>query len=193
MNNILENFEKDQMQQLMTGKTYPEFNAGDTLKVHLKVKEGEKERIQVFEGVCIAKKSAGVNSSFTVRKISYGEGIERVLPYYSPQISKIEVVKQGDVRRSKLYYLRGRSGKSARITEKTSFSNNDNLKKNNTDNGVKKTVEVSEKTLKNEETSLKDSNKKSESLKENVSTEKQGTTDKETNKKITSPSLEDKK
>ena len=193
MNNTLENFEKDQMQQLLYGKTYPKFNSGDTLKVHLKVKEGEKERIQVFEGVCIAKKNAGINSSFTVRKISYGEGIERVLPYYSPQISKIEVVKRGDVRRSKLYYLRGRSGKSARITEKTSFSNNDNLKKNNTDNGVKKTVEVSEKTLKSEETSLKDPAKKSESSKENVSTEKQGTTDKETNKKITSPSSEDKK
>ena len=193
MNNILENFEKDQIQQLLSEKTYPKFNSGDTLKVHLKVKEGEKERIQVFEGVCIAKNNAGLNSSFTVRKISYGEGIERVLPYYSPQISKIEVVKRGDVRRSKLYYLRGRSGKSARITEKTSFSNNDNLKKNNTDNGVKKTVEVSEKTLKSQETSLKDSTKKSESLKENVSTEKQGTTDKETNKKITSPSSEDKK
>ena len=193
MNNILENFEKDQIQQLLSEKTYPKFNSGDTLKVHLKVKEGEKERIQVFEGVCIAKKNAGLNSSFTVRKISYGEGIERVLPYYSPQISKIEVVKRGDVRRSKLYYLRGRSGKSARITEKTSFSNNDNLKKNNTDNGEKKTVEVSEKTLKSEETSIKDPAKKSESLKENVSTEKQGTTDKETNKKITSPSSEDKK
>ena len=193
MNNILENFEKDQIQKLLSEKTYPKFNSGDTLKVHLKVKEGEKERIQVFEGVCIAKKNAGLNSSFTVRKISYGEGIERVLPYYSPQISKIEVVKRGDVRRSKLYYLRGRSGKSARITEKTSFSNNDNLKKNNTDNGVKKTVEVSEKTLKSKETSLKDSNKKSEPFKENVSTEKQGTTDKETDKKITSPSSEDKK
>ena len=193
MNNILENFEKDQIQQLLSEKTYPKFNSGDTLKVHLKVKEGEKERIQVFEGICIAKNNAGLNSSFTVRKISYGEGIERVLPYYSPQISKIEVVKRGDVRRSKLYYLRGRSGKSARITEKTSFSNNDNLKKNNTDNGVKKTVEVSEKTLKSEETSLKDPTKKSESLKENVSTEKHETTDKETNKKITSPSSEDKK
>ena len=192
MNNILENFEKDQMKQLMTGKTYPEFNAGDTLKVHLKVKEGEKERIQVFEGVCIAKKNAGVNSSFTVRKISYGEGIERVLPYYSPQISKIELVKKGDVRRSKLYYLRGRSGKSARITEKASFDKNDNLKKNKTDNGVKKTIEVPEKNLKNEETSQKDSIKKTESLKKDVLTEKQETIKKETSKKIVSPSSEDK-
>ena len=192
MNNILESFEKDQMQQLMSGKTYPEFNAGDTLKVHLKVKEGEKERIQVFEGVCIAKKSAGVNSSFTVRKISYGEGIERVLPYYSPQISKIEVVKQGDVRRSKLYYLRGRSGKSARITEKTSFSNNDNLKKNSTDSGIDKTIEVSEKSKINKETSSDDSKIK-EPLKKDGSTKKQEADDKETNKKIASPQSEDKR
>ena len=193
MNNILENFEKDQIQQLLSEKTYPKFNSGDTLKVHLKVKEGEKERIQVFEGVCIAKKNAGVNSSFTVRKISYGEGIERVLPYYSPQISKIEVVKRGDVRRSKLYYLRGRSGKSARITEKTSFNNNDNIKKNNTDVGVKKTIEVSQKKVKSVETSSKDSSKKAESLNKNVLTEKQEVTNKEANKKITSPSSEDKK
>ena len=159
MNNILESFEKDQMQQLMSGKTYPEFNAGDTLKVHLRVKEGEKERIQVFEGVCIAKKNAGVNSSFTVRKISYGEGIERVLPYYSPQISKIEIVKKGAVRRSKLYYLRGRSGKSARITEKASFNSSDNLKKTNTDVGVEKTVDASKKNVPNEETFTNDSKK----------------------------------
>jgi len=192
MNNILENFEKDHIQQLMSGKTYPKFNAGDTLKVHLKVKEGEKERIQVFEGVCIAKKNAGVNSSFTVRKISYGEGIERVLPYYSPQISKIEIVKKGDVRRSKLYYLRGRSGKSARITEKTSFNNNDNLKKNNSDVGMEKNIDVSEKSTTNKEASNNGSEKK-ESLSKDSSTEKEEVTSKETNEKITSPSSEDKK
>ena len=192
MNNILENFEKDQIQQLLSEKTYPKFDSGDTLKVHLKVKEGEKERIQVFEGVCIAKKNAGLNSSFTVRKISYGEGIERVLPYYSPQISKIEVVKKGDVRRSKLYYLRGRSGKSARITEKASFKNNDNLKKNNTDSGLDKTIEVSEKSKINKETSSDDSKKK-ELLKKDGSTKKQEADDKETNKKIASPQSEDKK
>ena len=119
--NTLEKFEKEQLENLKAGKNLPEFNPGDTVKVHLKVKEGEKERIQVYEGVCIAKKNAGINSSFTVRKISYGEGIERVLPLYSPQINKIELVKSGDVRRSKLYYLRGRSGKSARISEKNTF------------------------------------------------------------------------
>ena len=192
MNNTLENFEKDHVQQLMSGKTFPKFNAGDTLKVHLKVKEGEKERIQVFEGVCIAKKNAGINSSFTVRKISYGEGIERVLPYYSPQISKIEVVKKGDVRRSKLYYLRGRSGKSARITEKTSFNNNDNLKKNNTDVGMEKNINVSKKSTTIKETSTNDSKKK-ESLGKDNSTEKKESASKETNEKIISPSSEDKK
>ena len=101
--NTLEKYEKSQLKNLTSNKSYPEFNAGDTIKVHLKIKEGEKERVQVFEGVCIAKKNAGLNSAFTVRKISYGEGIERVIPLFSPQISKIELVKSGDVRRSKLY------------------------------------------------------------------------------------------
>tara|TARA_B100002019_G_scaffold193458_1_gene167438 strand:- start:857 stop:1408 length:552 start_codon:yes stop_codon:yes gene_type:complete len=124
--NTLENYEKAQLETLSSDKSYPSFNPGDTVKVHLKVKEGEKERIQVFEGVCIAKKNAGLNSSFTVRKISYGEGIERVLPLFSPQINKIELVKSGSVRRSKLYYLRKRSGKSARISEKNIFNKSDN-------------------------------------------------------------------
>ena len=121
--NILESFEKNQIENLTKNKKFPNFYAGDTLKIHLKIKEGEKERIQIFEGVCIAKKNAGINSSFTVRKISYGEGVERIFPFYSPQISKIELSKSGSVRRSKLYYLRERSGKSARISEKNKFSN----------------------------------------------------------------------
>ena len=123
--NTLEKYEKSQLKNLTSNKSYPEFNAGDTIKVHLKIKEGEKERVQVFEGVCIAKKKAGLNSAFTVRKISYGFCIERVIPLFSPQISKIELVKSGDVRRSKLYYLRERSGKSARISEKNVFSKTD--------------------------------------------------------------------
>ncbi|MAZ07421.1 MAG: 50S ribosomal protein L19 [Rickettsiales bacterium] len=127
--NSIETYEKNHLKELSEGKVFPKFSSGDTLKVHLKVKEGEKERIQVFEGICIAKKNAGINSSFTVRKISYGEGIERVLPLYSPQISKIELVKSGDVRRSKLYYLRTRSGRSARISEKSTYSENLNTKK----------------------------------------------------------------
>ena len=131
--NILEKFEKGHLKELQSEKKLPNFSSGDTIKVHLKVKEGEKERIQVFEGVCISKKNAGLNSSFTVRKISYGEGIERILPLFSPQINKIEVVKIGSVRRSKLYYLRNRSGKSARIAEKivTSQMNEEQVKKNN--------------------------------------------------------------
>ena len=128
--NTLEKFEKNQLDSLKANKILPEFNSGDTVKVHLKVKEGEKERVQIYEGVCIAKKNAGINSSFTVRKISYGEGIERVLPLYSPQIEKIELIKSGDVRRSKLYYLRGRSGKSARIAEKNTY-NQTSIKKTN--------------------------------------------------------------
>ena len=120
--NTLEKYEKSQLKDLTSNKSYPNFNAGDTIKVHLKIKEGEKERVQVFEGVCIAKKNAGLNSAFTVRKISYGEGIERVIPLFSPQISQIEIVKSGDVRRSKLYFLRKRSGKSARISEKNVFN-----------------------------------------------------------------------
>ena len=148
MINILENYEKNQIEKLSAGKSHPTFNPGDTLKVHLKAKEGEKERIQVFEGVCIAKKNAGINSSFTVRKISYGEGIERVLPLFSPQISKIELAKQGDVRRSKLYYLRQRSGKSARISEKNTFTKNDtNLsenKKTNDTSSDKKAIDKSD-------------------------------------------------
>ena len=131
--NTLEKFEKGHLKELQSDKKLPKFSSGDTIKVHLKVKEGEKERIQVFEGVCISKKNAGLNSSFTVRKISYGEGIERILPLFSPQINKIEVVKIGSVRRSKLYYLRNRSGKSARIAEKivTSQMNEEQVKKNN--------------------------------------------------------------
>ena len=130
--NTLEKFEKGHLKELQSDNKLPKFSSGDTIKVHLKVKEGEKERIQVFEGVCISKKNAGLNSSFTVRKISYGEGIERILPLFSPQINKIEVVKVGSVRRSKLYYLRKRSGKSARIAEKNIATKiNEELEKKN--------------------------------------------------------------
>lgn len=117
--NILETIEKEQLDKLAADKEIPEFAAGDTIKVHVKVKEGETERVQIFEGVCIARKNAGLNSSFTVRKLSFGEGVERVFPLYSPNVAQIEMVRRGDVRRAKLYYLRGRTGKAARIAEKT--------------------------------------------------------------------------
>ena len=116
--NILEQIEKEQIEKLTAGKSIPEFAPGDTLKVNVKVVEGNRERVQAFEGVCIARKNASLNSAFTVRKISYGEGVERVFPLYSPKIT-IEVVRQGSVRRAKLYYLRNLKGKKARIAEKT--------------------------------------------------------------------------
>ena len=117
--NILDQIGKKQMDASLAERAIPEFGPGDTLKISAKVVEGTRERIQAFEGVCISRKSSGINSSFTVRKISYGEGVERVFPLYSPRIQSIEVVRRGAVRRAKLYYLRGRTGKAARIAEKT--------------------------------------------------------------------------
>jgi len=116
--NVIEQMEKEQIAKLTAERPLPEFGPGDTLRVHVKVVEGTRERIQVFEGVCIGRKNGGINAHFTVRKISYGEGVERVFPLYSPRIEKIEVARRGDVRRAKLYYLRGRTGKRARIAEK---------------------------------------------------------------------------
>jgi large subunit ribosomal protein L19 len=115
--NIIEQLEKEQMDKLTTEREVPNFKPGDTLKVHNKIKEGERERVQVYEGVCIARKNDGLNSSFTVRKISFGEGVERIYPLYSPNIAKIEVARLGKVRRAKLYYLRELRGRAARITE----------------------------------------------------------------------------
>ena len=117
--NILDNIGQAQMNAVIEQRAIPEFGPGDTLKINVKVVEGSRERVQAFEGVCIGRSNRGINSSFTVRKISYGEGVERVFPLYSPKIQAIEVVRRGDVRRAKLYYLRGRTGKAARIAEKT--------------------------------------------------------------------------
>ena len=117
--NIIEELEKEQLGKLTADKDVPEFGPGDTVRVQVKVVEGTRERLQAFEGVCIARKNAGLNSAFTVRKISSGEGVERVFPLYSPNVAAVEVVRRGDVRRAKLYYLRGRTGKSARIREQT--------------------------------------------------------------------------
>ena len=116
--NIIETLEQEEISKLTAEREVPEFGAGDTLRVHVKVVEGTRERVQVFEGVCIARSNRGVNSSFTVRKISYGEGVERVFPLHSPKIQAIDVIRRGAVRRAKLYYLRGRTGKAARIAEK---------------------------------------------------------------------------
>lgn len=116
--NIIEQLEQEQIAKVTADHQVPEFVPGDTLRVNVKVVEGTRERVQAFEGVCIARSNAGLNSSFTVRKISYGEGVERVFPLYSPRLASIEVVRRGDVRRAKLYYLRGLTGKAARIREK---------------------------------------------------------------------------
>jgi large subunit ribosomal protein L19 len=117
MNLILE-LEQEQIDRLGAERSIPQFRPGDTLRVNVKVIEGSRERVQAFEGVCIARRNRGINSSFTVRKISYGEGVERVFPLYSPRLESIDVVRRGRVRRAKLYYLRGRTGKAARITER---------------------------------------------------------------------------
>ena len=116
--NIIQQYEADQMASLAKTRAVPVFAPGDTVRVAVKVVEGDRTRTQAFEGVCIARSNKGLNSNFTVRKISYGEGVERVFPLYSPTIAEISVVRRGDVRRAKLYYLRGRRGKSARIAEK---------------------------------------------------------------------------
>ena len=117
--NILDRIGQKEMNKILADRDIPEFGPGDTLRVDVKVVEGTRERIQAFEGVCISRKSAGVNSSFTVRKISYGEGVERIFPLYSPRVAGITVLRHGRVRRAKLYYLRGRTGKAARIAEKS--------------------------------------------------------------------------
>lgn len=116
--NTIERLNAEAVARLEVEREVPKFGPGDTLRVHVKVVEGSRERVQVFEGVCIARKNRSLNSSFTVRKISYGEGVERVFPLHSPRIARIEVMKRGAVRRAKLYYLRGRRGKAARIAEK---------------------------------------------------------------------------
>jgi large subunit ribosomal protein L19 len=116
--NLIQTLEAEQIAKFREAKAIPEFRPGDTLRVGVKVVEGERTRVQAYEGVCIARSNKGMGSSFTVRKISFGEGVERVFPLYSPNIDSIEVVRKGVVRRAKLYYLRGRRGKSARIAER---------------------------------------------------------------------------
>ncbi len=121
--NIIKQLEQEEAQRLLSARKVPDFQPGDTLRVNVKIKEGERERIQAYEGVCIARQGAGIHESFTVRKISFGEGVERLFPLLSPNIESIEVKRRGVVRRAKLYYLRDRRGKSARIAERQMSSN----------------------------------------------------------------------
>lgn len=125
--NLIDTLEKEEITRLTKGKTVPAFDPGDTLRVNVKIKEGERERVQAYEGVCIARAGAGLNSNFTVRKISFGEGVERVFPLYSPSVDSIDVVRRGKVRRAKLYYLRDRRGKSARIVERSGGAREDDF------------------------------------------------------------------
>ena len=136
--NVIDKIQKDQMDKIVAERSIPDFSAGDTIKVDVKIVEGDKERIQAFEGLCIARSGGGLNESFTVRKISYGEGVERIFPIFSPKIAGITVLKKGKVRRAKLYYLRDRRGKSARIVEKIQVSKKDN--KTQVDQPVSKEV-----------------------------------------------------
>tara|TARA_X000000950_G_scaffold7117_1_gene7761 strand:- start:32 stop:469 length:438 start_codon:yes stop_codon:yes gene_type:complete len=141
--NIINDIENEQITEIVKKRTVPNFKAGDTVKVNVYVTEGNKERVQAFEGICIARSNRGFNSTFTIRKISHGEGVERVFPVYSPMLASIELIRKGKVRRSKLYYLRQRSGKSARIAEKKDFSKKKKVevklkKDNNTDKVVDK-------------------------------------------------------
>jgi large subunit ribosomal protein L19 len=125
--NIIKELEREEAQRLLSARAIPEFEPGDTLRVNVRIKEGERERVQAYEGVCIARSGGGVHESFTVRKISFGEGVERLFPLLSPSIESIEVKRRGVVRRAKLYYLRDRRGKSARIAERS------NVRKEKTD------------------------------------------------------------
>ena len=118
MANIIADLEREESERLLAKRKIPDFQPGDTLRVNVRIKEGERERVQAYEGVCIGRSGAGLNENFTVRKISYGEGVERVFPLYSPMIDSIKLVRRGKVRRAKLYYLRERRGKSARIAER---------------------------------------------------------------------------
>ena len=136
--NVIDKIQKGQMDKIIAERAIPDFSAGDTIKVDVKIVEGDKERIQAFEGLCIARSGGGLNESFTVRKISYGEGVERIFPIFSPKIAGITVLKKGKVRRAKLYYLRDRRGKSARIVEKIQVSKKDS--KTQVDEPVSKEV-----------------------------------------------------
>jgi len=158
--NIIEKIEKEQLEKLSSGKEMPDFNPGDTIKVDVKVVEGTRERIQAFEGVCIARGGKGINESFTVRKISYGEGVERVFPLFSPKISAITLVRKGKVRRAKLYYLRDRRGKAARIVEKIEVKKKTSEKKDVESLLKDKVVETSSKKEVENKSEVKTEDKK---------------------------------
>ena len=165
MTDLLQKFEKEQIEKLTFKKRIPAFRPGDTLKVTVKIIEGERTRFQAFEGICIARKHNSINSKFTVRKISHGEGVERVFPLFSPIIDKIEVVRKGDVRRAKLYYLSSRSGKSARITDSDRGDEIDQYAlTENSEVSSDETQEVAEETTKMKTISVEEAIKSKDNL-----------------------------
>ena len=170
MNNLVEIFEKKQIAKLTSKKNIPTFRPGDTLRVTIKIVEGERSRFQVYEGVCIARKNNSINSKFTVRKISHGEGVERVFYLFSPIIEKIEVIKKGDVKRAKLYYLRKRTGKRSRIADRDRGKEADQYvmteSQNTLSDNIQKNDEVSEKSenIKHEQTASEEENLSKEEL-----------------------------
>ena len=182
MNNLLQKFEKEQIKKLTSKKSIPTFRPGDTLKVILKITEGDRSRLQAFEGVCTARKNNLLNSKFTVRKLSHGEGVERVFPLFSPNIDKIEVIRKGDVNRAKLYYLKQRKGKSARIADRDRGDEIDEFVMTEEKSDDIKDIQAND----NEDSSIKGTNEKLET--NNLEAES-----KNTNKPVEEKAVEEKK
>ena len=199
MNNLVEKFEKKQIAKLTSKKNIPTFRAGDTLRITIKIVEGERSRLQVYEGVCIARKNNSINSKFTVRKVSHGEGVERVFPLFSPMIDKIEVVKKGDVKRAKLYYLRKRTGKSSRIADRDRGEEADQYvmtgSQNPLSDKIQKNDEVSEESenIKDEQTASEEENLTKEELSNQPVSEPVAEEKKPTEKKSESTASEEEK
>ena len=171
MNNFLEKFEKKQIEKLTSKKSIPTFRPGDTLRVTIKISEGERSRLQVYEGVCIARKNNSINSKFTVRKVSHGEGVERVFPLFSPIIDKIEVIKKGHVKRAKLYYLRKRTGKSSRIADRDRGEEADQYVMTGSQNPISDEIQISDESSEESGNIIDDDNasKKEKIVKEELS------------------------
>tara|TARA_B100001079_G_scaffold106585_1_gene91535 strand:+ start:9 stop:629 length:621 start_codon:yes stop_codon:yes gene_type:complete len=199
MNNLVEKFEKKQIIKLTSKKNIPTFRPGDTLRVTIKIAEGERSRLQASEGMCIARKNNSINSKFTVRKISHGEGVERVFPLFSPMIDKIEVVKKGDVKRAKLYYLRKRTGKSSRIADRDRGEEADQYvmtgSQNPLSDKIQKNDEVSEESenIKDEQTASEEENLTKEELSNQPVSEPVAEEKKPTEKKSESTASEEEK
>ena len=199
MNNLVEKFEKKQIAKLTSKKNIPTFRPGDTLRVTIKIVEGERSRLQVYEGVCIARKNTSINSKFTVRKVSHGEGVERAFPLFSPMIDKIEVIKKGDVRRAKLYYLRKRTGKSSRIADRDRGEESDQYAMTGSheplSDKINKDDEVSEESenIKHKQTASEEENLTKEELSNQPVSEPVAEEKKPTEKKSESTASEEEK